>query len=80
MVKNEEGDSTRGGKPAKTKRIQCWNCQKVFRTNVDGPCPSCGSLNRLRYKESLGYRILIAILWMDVAFTIGIVIFLLAGG
>jgi hypothetical protein len=61
-------------------RIRCRDCRKEFDTHVARPCPHCGVHNRVPPRESLGYRILMVILWIDVAITIGSAIYLLGGG
>jgi hypothetical protein len=79
MAENPRGSSTREGGRLKMRRISCWNCYKAYKTDVDAPCPDCGSHNPVvRPKESLGYRILVAFLWVDVAFTVVFVVFLAA--
>jgi hypothetical protein len=42
--------------------------------HVDMTCPACGIYNQVRPKESLGYQILMWILWLDVAITLGTVV------
>ena len=79
MAESPRESSTREGGRLKTRRIRCWNCDKAFKTDVDGPCPGCGSHNPVvPPKESLGYRILVAFLWVDVAITVVFVVFLAA--
>jgi len=58
--------------------MRCWKCSRVSRMNEDMTCPACGIYNPAPPKESLGYRILIWILWVDVAISIGSAVLLAA--
>ncbi len=74
MAGNQEAGSTPGRANLRTRRIRCWKCSKVSRMHVDMTCPACGIYNQVRPKESLGYQILMWILWLDVAITLGTVV------
>jgi uncharacterized paraquat-inducible protein A len=76
MAENQEGVSSRGGGRLRERRIRCWNCDKAFKTDADRPCPGCGAHNQVRRRESLGYRILMVFLYIDVAITLGSIVYL----
>ena len=78
MTENQEPGSTRGVETSTTRRIRCWNCYQAFEADADGRCPGCGTYNAARRKKSLGYRILVVFLWIDVAITLGSVVYLAA--
>lgn len=78
MAMNDEAASTRGAGKPKGRSATCWRCENAVRLHTDGTCPACGIHNPAPRKESLGYRILIGFLWLDVAITIGCVIYFAA--
>jgi DNA-directed RNA polymerase subunit RPC12/RpoP len=78
MAEKQEASSTRRGRKPKLTRTYCVGCWTEFKTDGEIPCPACGHRAVLPKPESLGYRVLIWILWVDVAITIGTVV-LVAG-
>lgn len=78
MAMNPEEGSTRVAARPKRRSLTCWSCDKAVRLHADGTCPACGIYNPPPRKESLGYRILIGFLWVDVAITFAMVIYVAA--
>jgi DNA-directed RNA polymerase subunit RPC12/RpoP len=76
MAEKQEAGSTRRDGKRKMTRTYCVGCWREFKTDGEIPCPACGSSPVLPKPESLEYRILIWILWVDAAISIGMGILL----
>jgi DNA-directed RNA polymerase subunit RPC12/RpoP len=76
MAEKQEASSTDRGRKRKMTWTYCVGCWREFKTDGEIPCPACGHSPVLPKPESLGYRILMWILWVDAAISIGMGILL----